>query len=303
MSFAVAPVTTPQISTNASSQAATSREPGLIERVCKVVLNILVALWQCLVRFFSPQPASPSLLEDNRTWSAMVDAANSPQHEAVDSYEEFLQDVGREGWSVVESSQLRAPAMPSEPHHSLTNETLQRICTNTTRVFTRVVETNQFEKNYASCIKNGSEDNVFEQLDMDLQRNAAVYIGPRKFSRSTEIFEELIARGIDKTRCIKILSCLSQGACSEAWVMMKRLFANIEGEEAVRRHPALDAAPYPFIAQVNFTDSHVDLIELFMEFKVNSLSPERPLFNVSVRTLIDGAIGRAVVTGMTSGLR
>ena len=269
---------------------------GVIERIRTVVFNILASLWQCLVRFFAPQ--SPvSSPEDSQAWRGMVNYVNTFSHEADDNDREFLLDASREGWTVVEG---RAPAQPAGLLSAITNATLQRICANTPRNFLRIVAVDQFEKNYASCIKNGSEQNVFEQLDLDLTRNAAVYIGSQRFTRSEDIVEELMSRGMDKTRSIKILSCLSQGACSEGFKMVKQLFANIEGEEERRRHPALNSNPYPITARIDFVNSRVDSIELFTQFTINSLSPVQPLFNVSVFTRIDGASGYAEITGSTS---
>ncbi len=247
-------------------QMASSCAFRLIERISALVFNVLFSLWECLAHFFLPQ-----CLEARCTWYAMVASAN------------FAQD------------QVEARTV----QHDLNNETLKRICTNETRRFTRTVAIDQFEVAYTSHTNGYSEQMVFDALDKDLPRGGDVFIDQRQFHKSHEIFEELLNRGIERTRSVKILSCLSQAGCFELGKMVHQLFANYQGENEFRRFLKGGSGGHAFTMRLNFADSHLRSIDLFIKYTAKSHPPIRPLFGVNTTMRIDGTTGHAEIRGET----
>lgn len=187
------------------------------------------------------------------------------------------------------------PHVPS----ALDNATIQRVCGETRRSFVGPVAHNQFEMNYASIILNGTDDTVFEQLDMDLQRGAHVFINDRQFHDSLSIAQEVRSRGFHGEELLKVLSCLSQGATSESVNLLYKLFSNVEGPQEFRRLPVPDAEENAFRVDVDFEGNVLRSIRIANRMIVKHVPSMAPLFKVSAVTLINGATGQALVTGMT----
>ncbi len=191
-----------------------------------------------------------------------------------------------------------ANANPQVPS-TLDNATIQRVCGETRRTFVGPVAHNQFEMNYASIILNGTDDTVFEQLDMDLRRGSHVFINGVQFYDSIAIAEALRNRGFEGEELLKILSCLSQGTTSESVKLLVNLFMKHDGPDESHRHPFPDTTENAFRTDLDFEGNTLRSIRISHSVIVKHFPSMNPLFKVSSLTLIDGATGQALVTGMT----
>lgn len=191
-----------------------------------------------------------------------------------------------------------ANAIPQVPS-ALDNATIQRVCGDTRRTFVGPVAHNQFEMNYASILLRGTDATVYTQLDMDLQRGAHVFIDGQQFYDSGSIAVELRNRGFEGEALLKLLSCLSQGTTSDSVQLLMKLFMKHDGPDESHRHPFPDTSENAFRADIDFDGNTLRSVRISHRVIVKYFPSMDPLFKASVVTVIDGATGQALVTGMT----
>ncbi len=185
----------------------------------------------------------------------------------------------------------------------LTLHKLCRICLNSTRTFEKRVDRDQFEASFSALASDGREKMIFDQVDAELNGYVSISLAEERYSSSRKILAELMSRGMQRERALRVLASLTHRGCHEATELVTKLFTKIEAQEWNKRKVRLESSENPIRIEVKFADRAFQGVEVRVNYKVirpRPLVQGKWLISVSTRTWIEGSTGHAMISGNTS---
>lgn len=182
----------------------------------------------------------------------------------------------------------------------LTLHTLCHVCCESPRTFERAVARDHFEASFTAIAPDGSEKRIFDQVDTELFGYVSVSLDEARFQSSRKILTELMSRGMERERALRVLASLTHKGCQGATELVNKLFTKVEGEEWNKRNVRLEPSEKPIQIRLKFAERTFQGVEIRVNYQVVKPFQDRPLFTVSTRTWIEGSTGHVMISGNTS---